>query len=297
MERLRQRADFLAAATGAKAPAAAFVLQARHGARRDRRASGLPCPRRSATRSSATACGGGCGRSCGCHRRPAMRPGHDYVLIGRRTALERAVRADDGGFRPGAAARARRAAKSGSQWHEPRRDPTCGARLNRARNDRPEEHHPRHRAVGARADRLAVFRRHAADGEAAAGGAAQAAAADPAAASASRRRASRASAPGSRPTPQAQPGAPPVPGQAPPVAGQPLTREAVLAASPARRDRDAALQRLDLAPRRPHRRPRADAVPRDRRSEVAADRAAVAVRQPASVLRRVRLGRRRRAPP
>src|SRR5688572_12306897 len=29
MERLRQRADFLAAATGVKAPAAAFVLQAR----------------------------------------------------------------------------------------------------------------------------------------------------------------------------------------------------------------------------------------------------------------------------
>ena len=29
MERLRQRADFLAAATGAKAPTAAFVLQAR----------------------------------------------------------------------------------------------------------------------------------------------------------------------------------------------------------------------------------------------------------------------------
>ena len=29
MERLRQRADFLAAATGTKVPAAAFVLQAR----------------------------------------------------------------------------------------------------------------------------------------------------------------------------------------------------------------------------------------------------------------------------
>ena len=35
MERLRQRADFLAAASGAKAPTAAFVLQVR--ARGDRR--------------------------------------------------------------------------------------------------------------------------------------------------------------------------------------------------------------------------------------------------------------------
>ena len=38
-------------------------------------------------------------------------------------------------------------------------------------------------------------------------------------------------------------------------------------------------------------------VPRDRRSEIAADRAAVAVRQPAPVLRRVRLGRAAPAPP
>ena len=52
--------------------------------------------------------------------------------------------------------------------------------------------------------------------------------------------------------------------------------------------------RLDLAARRADRRPRADQVPRDGRSEIAADRAAVAARQPASVLRRVRLGRGRR---
>ena len=88
MERLRQRADFLAAATGAKAPVTGFVLQARDGARMDRCASASPSPRRSATRSSATACAGGCGRSCGLSPPARMRPGHDYVLIGRRAALE-----------------------------------------------------------------------------------------------------------------------------------------------------------------------------------------------------------------
>src|SRR5690554_3261007 len=45
-----------------------------------------------------------------------------------------------------------------------------------AGHDRSEKHPPRHRAVGARADRLAIFRRRAADGEAAAGPAATAAA-------------------------------------------------------------------------------------------------------------------------
>jgi ribonuclease P protein component len=88
MERLRQRADFLAAATGVKAPAAAFVLQAR---RRDddgpvrigftvSKKVGTAVERnrvrrrlREIVRLSAAA---------------RMRRGHDYVLIGRRAALE-----------------------------------------------------------------------------------------------------------------------------------------------------------------------------------------------------------------
>ena len=88
MERLRQRADFLAAATGVKAPAAAFVLQAR---RRDddgpvrigftvSKKVGNAVERnrvrrrlREIVRLSAAA---------------RMRRGHDYVLIGRRAALE-----------------------------------------------------------------------------------------------------------------------------------------------------------------------------------------------------------------
>jgi ribonuclease P protein component len=90
MERLRHRRDFLAAAGGAKAPANAFVLQVR--ARRDdgpvrvgftvSRKVGTAVERnrvrrrlREIVRKTSPA---------------AMRAGHDYVLIGRRAALESA---------------------------------------------------------------------------------------------------------------------------------------------------------------------------------------------------------------
>ena len=87
MERLKQRADFLAAAAGVKVPAAAFILQAR------KRDDNLPARfgftvskkvgnavernrvrrrLREVVRGSATLSG---------------QSGHDYVLIGRRTAL------------------------------------------------------------------------------------------------------------------------------------------------------------------------------------------------------------------
>jgi ribonuclease P protein component len=87
MERLRRRADFLAVASGIKAPAAAFVLQARkrrdegparfgftvsnkvgNAAERNRVRRRL---REIVRRSAAT----------------GLRAGHDYVLIGRRAAL------------------------------------------------------------------------------------------------------------------------------------------------------------------------------------------------------------------
>ena len=134
-----------------------------------------------------------------------------------------------------------------------------------------QEHPPRHRAVGDRADRLAVFRRHAADGEAAAGSSSSTAAA----ADSSSRRSRQRRPPARRRRRRSRRARPPArrtagrrPADAP--AGQALTRDAVLAASPAHRDRDAAAARLDRAQGRPHRRPRADAVPRDGRSEVAA---------------------------
>ena len=155
--------------------------------------------------------------------------------------------------------------------------------------DRPEEHHSRHRAVRACADRLAVFRRPAADGEAEAGSAAQAAAAT---AAGPRRRPSRSpasarTAPGRRAAATVRPGR----GADPRPAAFARSRAQSLAA---RRDRYAAAARLDRAQGRADRRSRADAISRDGRSELAADRAAVAGRKPASVLRRVRLGRRRR---
>ena len=87
MERLRQRADFLAAAAGIKAPATAFVLQMRR-----RREDG---PVRVGFTVSKKV--GGAVERNRVRRRlreivrltsPShMQPGHDYVLIGRRPAL------------------------------------------------------------------------------------------------------------------------------------------------------------------------------------------------------------------
>jgi ribonuclease P protein component len=87
MERMRQRADYLAAAAGAKASAGAFMLQAR------RRPDAGP-PRVGFTVSKKV---GNAVERNRVRRRlreivrqaPAdrMRAGHDYVLIGRRAAL------------------------------------------------------------------------------------------------------------------------------------------------------------------------------------------------------------------
>jgi ribonuclease P protein component len=87
MERLRQRADFIAAASGAKVPAAAFVLQARQ-----RAASGAVRIGFTVTKKIGNAV-----ERNRIRRRlrevvrfadaTRLRPGHDYVLIGRRPAL------------------------------------------------------------------------------------------------------------------------------------------------------------------------------------------------------------------
>ena len=88
MQRLRQRADFLAAATGAKAPVTGFVLQAL-----DRREDG---PVRVGFTVSKKV--GNAVERNRVRRRlrevvrlappERMRPGYDYVLIGRRAALD-----------------------------------------------------------------------------------------------------------------------------------------------------------------------------------------------------------------
>jgi ribonuclease P protein component len=88
MERLRQRADFLAARNGIKAPASGFVLQAR---KRDdegpvrigftvSKQVGNAVERNRVKRRLREIV-----RLCTAGR---MRAGHDYVLIGRRAALE-----------------------------------------------------------------------------------------------------------------------------------------------------------------------------------------------------------------
>ena len=86
MERLRQRADFLAAASGAKAPTAGFVLQAR------KRGEGSGPARVGFTVSRKV---GNAVERNRVRRRlrevvrlaPGLPGGHDYVLIGRRAAL------------------------------------------------------------------------------------------------------------------------------------------------------------------------------------------------------------------
>ena len=87
MERLRQRADFLAAASGYKAPAAAFVLQARKRDDQGPARIGFTVSRKV----------GNAVERNRVRRRlreivrrldgKRMRHGHDYVVIGRRAAL------------------------------------------------------------------------------------------------------------------------------------------------------------------------------------------------------------------
>ena len=95
MERLRQRTDFLAAATGAKAPTTAFVLQARKRGDSGPIRVGFTVTKKVGTavernrvrrRLKAVVTGSAAGR---------MHPGHDYVLIGRRPALELLQRCGD----------------------------------------------------------------------------------------------------------------------------------------------------------------------------------------------------------
>jgi ribonuclease P protein component len=87
MERLRQRADFLAAASGAKAPATAFVLHARNRQDGGPARVGFTVSRKVGTAVERNRVRR---RLREIARRAAateMRRGHDYVLIGRRAAL------------------------------------------------------------------------------------------------------------------------------------------------------------------------------------------------------------------
>jgi ribonuclease P protein component len=88
MERLRQRADFLAAAAGVKAPAAAFVLQAR---RRDDDGPvriGFTVSKKVGTAVERNRVRRRLREIVRLSPAVRMRAGHDYVMVGRRAALD-----------------------------------------------------------------------------------------------------------------------------------------------------------------------------------------------------------------
>jgi ribonuclease P protein component len=87
MQRLKQRAEFLAAAAAAKAPASAFILQARRREDEGPARVGFTVSRKVGTaveRNRMRRRLRALVRRAGASR---MRPGYDYVLIGRRAAL------------------------------------------------------------------------------------------------------------------------------------------------------------------------------------------------------------------
>ena len=88
MERLRQRADFLAAATGNRISAAAFVLQARKRGDEGPARCGFTVSKKvgnAVERNRVRRRLREIVRLSGASR---MRSGHDYVLVGRRAALD-----------------------------------------------------------------------------------------------------------------------------------------------------------------------------------------------------------------
>jgi ribonuclease P protein component len=88
MERLRQRADFLAAATGAKAPVAAFVLQARKRSDDGPVRVGFTVTKKVGNAVERNRVRRRLREVVRLSNASRMRTGHDYVLIGRRAALQ-----------------------------------------------------------------------------------------------------------------------------------------------------------------------------------------------------------------
>jgi ribonuclease P protein component len=87
MQRLRRRADFLKAATGAKAPAGPFVLQAVQRGDDGAQRVGFTVSRKVGTAVERNRVRR---RLRAIVKRSAagLRPGYDYVLVGRRPALQ-----------------------------------------------------------------------------------------------------------------------------------------------------------------------------------------------------------------
>jgi ribonuclease P protein component len=87
MERLRHRADFLAAATGVKVPTAAFVLQARRRGDGGPVRVGFTVSRKVGTAVERNRVRRRLREVVRLSATTGLSRGHDYVLIGRRAAL------------------------------------------------------------------------------------------------------------------------------------------------------------------------------------------------------------------
>jgi ribonuclease P protein component len=87
MERLKRRADFLAAATGMKAPAAGFVLQARKRADTAPARFGFTVSKKVGNAVERNRVRRRLREIVRLNAVVVPQPGHDYVLIGRKAAL------------------------------------------------------------------------------------------------------------------------------------------------------------------------------------------------------------------
>ena len=87
MERLRQRADFLAAAAGLKAPVGGFVLQALQRREGGPMRVGFTVSKKVGNSVERNRVSRRLREVVRLSQASKMQPGHDYVLIGRRAAL------------------------------------------------------------------------------------------------------------------------------------------------------------------------------------------------------------------
>ena len=88
MERLKQRADFLAAASGAKVSASGFVLQARNRKDDGPARFGFTVSKKVGNAAERNRVRRRLREIVRLSDAKGMRSGHDYVLIGRRAALQ-----------------------------------------------------------------------------------------------------------------------------------------------------------------------------------------------------------------